>query len=195
LVHQLLNKNNSRKKWTDPQLFYACGNLSAVDEFFADYVALSNGYTVCVQLHDLSSPIQDMKRKFSQKRTLKDYLQQIKEASAKNKKRLTECHNSLNPMRSFIWQLRLAVGSQNTDKIFYAGIKRAILQYFNDIPKFKKQRIERSFGCFIVKGYPKDVATENLRLLKHFETAAKAVLSKENMVKFNSISQEIFAGF
>ncbi len=196
-TREILNKNNPKKKWTGVQIFFASEKLLAVNEFFADYVAVANGYNTSINIHNYGAMPKDMKRVFSQERTLKGYLDQISKSDKKTRFYLSEGHNSLNPMRSFVWKLRLAIGEQPVNKIVVAAVKEAIFNFFAvDMPKFPKVRLtKRGWGCFTIKNYPDDVETENLRFMKFLQKAANKQLSSQQKEKFAEIASQIFAGF
>ncbi|MEW6712244.1 MAG: hypothetical protein AB1403_20660, partial [Candidatus Riflebacteria bacterium] len=139
----------------------------------------------------------DMKRVFSQERTLKGYLDQIAMGDKRTRHLLSESHNSLNPMRSFVWKLRLAIGDLPVDKIVAAATREAIYNYFAvDMPKYPRVRMtDRGWGCFTVKGYPVDVETENLRYLKLLQKAADKQFNAQQKEKFAEIAGKIFAGY
>ncbi|MFZ5953433.1 MAG: hypothetical protein ACOYXC_22210 [Candidatus Rifleibacteriota bacterium] len=197
ITREVLNKNNPKKKWTGIQIFVASGNLLAVNEFFADYVAVANGYNKCINMHKYGALPKDMKRVFSQERTLKGYLDQIARGDKKTRYLLSESHNSLNPMRSFVWKLRLAIGALPVDKIVAAATREAIYNYFAvDMPKYPRVRMtDRGWGCFTVKGYPVDVETENMRYLKLLQKAADKQFNTQQKEKFAEIAGKIFAGY
>lgn len=197
MVKSYLNKNSNKKKWTNIQIFFLCSNILAVNEFFADYVAVANGYSKCINMHNYGAMPKDMKRVFSQERTLKGYLEEIKKSDKDTRYYLSEGHNSLNPMRSFVWKLRLAIGSKETDKLVVDAVKNAIFNFFSvDMPKYPKVRLtQKGWGCFTIKGYPVDVVTENIRFLTLLQKAADKQLTAEQKKKFTAIASTIFAGY
>lgn len=197
MVKSYLNKNSNKKKWTNIQIFFLCSNILAVNEFFADYVAVANGYSKCINMHKYGAMPKDMKRVFSQERTLKGYLEEIKKSDKDTRYYLSEGHNSLNPMRSFVWKLRLAIGSKETDKLVVDAVKNAIFNFFSvDMPKYPKVRLtQKGWGCFTIKGYPVDVVTENIRFLTLLQKAADKQLTAEQKKKFTAIASTIFAGY
>ncbi|MBU1107971.1 MAG: hypothetical protein KKB51_14960 [Candidatus Riflebacteria bacterium] len=197
MVKAYLNKNNNKKKWTNIQIFYICSNILAVNEFFADYVAVANGYNKCINLHKYGAMPKDMKRVFSQERTLKSYLEEIKKGSKDVKYYLSEGHNSLNPMRSFVWKLRFAIGDKETDKLVVTAVQNAISNFFSvDMAKYPRVRLTaKGWGCFTIKGYPIDVTTENLRFLNLMQKAADKQLTSEQKKKFSEVAANVFAGF
>ena len=197
MVKMFLNKNNPSKKWTNIQLFFVCSNLLAVNEFFADYVAVANGYSKCINMHKYGAMPKDMKRVFSQERTLKGYLDEIAKSSKDNQYYLSESHNSLNPMRSFVWKLRFAIGDKETDQLVVHAVRNAIINFFTvDLQKYPRVRkTDSGWGCFTVKGYPIDVVTENVRFLKLMQAAADKMLNAQQKQKFAEVAGTIFAGF
>lgn len=197
MVKTYLNKNNNKKKWTNIQIFYICSNLLAVNEFFADYVAVANGYNKCINLHKYGAMPKDMKRVFSQERTLASYLEEIKKGDKDVKFYLSEGHNSLNPMRSFVWKLRFAIGDKETDKLVVSAVQSAIGNFFAvDMAKYPRVRLtSKGWGCFTIKGYPVDVTTENLRFLSLLQKAANKQLTSEQKKKFSEVAAQVFAGF
>jgi len=196
LTREILNKNNPKKKWTGIQIFFASEKLMAVNEFFADYVAVANGYNTNINIHKYGAVPKDMKRIFSQERTLKSFLEEAHKNKT-NKHFLTGGHNSLNPTRSFVWKLRLAIGEQPVNKLVVAAVKEAIHSFFAvDMPKYPKVRLtKRGWGCFTIKNYPVDVETENLRFLKFLQKAADKQLNSQQKEKFAEIASQIFAGY
>lgn len=197
LTKQILNKHNKRKKWTNSQIFHISSNILAVNEFFADYVAVSNGYNKCINLHKYGKLPKDMKRVFSQERTLNSYLAEIRKGDRNVRYYLSEGHNSMNPTRSFVWKLKLAIGSKETDKLVVAAVKDSIYNFFAvAVPKYKRVRLtEKGWGCFTIKGYPIDVITENIRFLKLLQKAADKQLNASNKKKFVEIASKIYEGY
>ncbi len=197
LTRQILNKYYKKRKWTNSQIFFVSQNILAVNEFFADYVAVSNGYNTNLNVHNWKSAPKDVKRVFSQKRTLKDHMDGIRNGNKSLKWYLSEGHNSLNPMRSFVWKLRLAIGERETDQLVVDAVKAHIYNFYVlEIPKLKRVRLtNKGWGCFTVKGYKTDAETENLRFLKLMQKAADKRLSKENKAKFATEASKIFEGY
>jgi len=197
ITKEILNKNNPKKKWTNIQIFFISSNILAVNEFFADYVSIANGYTKCINLHKYNDVPQDMKRVYSQDRTLAGYLEEIRKGDKRVKHMLSEGHNSLNPMRSFVWQLRLALNAETVDKLVITAVRQAIRNFFAvDMLKYPRVRLaEKGWGCFTIKGYPVDVTTENLRFLRCLQEAANKQLNAEQKKKFAEIAGKIFAGY
>lgn len=197
MVKGYLNKNNPKRKWTNIQLFFVCRDLLAINEFFADYVSIANGYTKCINLHKYGALPQDMKRVFSQERTLKGYLDQIAKSNERERHLLSEGHNSMNPMRSFVWKLRFAIGEKETDKLVAQATRQAIINFFSvDLPKYPRVRLtDKGWGCFTLKGYPIDVQTENLRYLRLMQKEADKQLNAAQKAKFAEVAGQIFAGF
>lgn len=197
MTREILNRHNPKRKWTDLQVFYVGSNILAVNEFFADYVAVSNGYSKCINLHQYGALPKDMKRVFSQERTLNSYLEEIAKGDKRTKYLLSESHNSMNPMRSFVWKLRLAIGAEPVDKMVVAATRAAIYNFYAlEIPKYKRVRLtDNGWGCFTIKGYPVDVVTENIRYLKLLQKEADKQLNAAQKQEFAEIAGKIFAGY
>lgn len=196
MVTSFLNKNNPKKKWTNLQIFFIGTNLLAVNEFFADYVAVANGYSKCINMHKYGPAPKDMKRVFSQERTLKSYLEEAHK-NKDNEYYLTEGHNSLNPMRSFVWKLRLAIGAREVDQLVAEATRNAVVNFFTvDMQKYPRVRLTKNgWGCFTLKGYPVDVVTENIRFLTLMQKVANKKLNAAQQAKFAEIAGQIFAGY
>ena len=196
LRKQILNRVFKIRKWTNPQIIWVSDSLLAVNEFFADYVAVSNGYNTCVDLHNSGNRPKDVKRVFSQKRMLKEFAEEIK-TNERSRFYLDNQHNSLNPIRSFVWLLRHEIGGNEADQIVLEGVKMAITQFFTvDLPKFKRTALpDKGWGCFVLKDYPTDIITENLRFLGFLEKAALKSLNSEQKKKFIKIAGTVFQGY
>lgn len=196
LVTSVVNNHKSQKNWTRLQLFATNRSLLALNEFFADYAAISNDYPLLISVHNCRKGItEEFKRYFSRERTLAEYLAEVKSASEKNKHTLTEGHNSLNPCRSLVWKLKLALGDDTTDKLVVKAVRTAIHHFYAKVvPGHKRTEAPNGWGCFSLVGYPIDVRTENLRLLEFLQEASKSVLSAPQQQIFAREAAKVFPG-
>ncbi|HOT29535.1 MAG TPA: hypothetical protein PLU72_15275 [Candidatus Ozemobacteraceae bacterium] len=194
LVTHVLHRTNPKNRWTRTQIFTATRNLLALNEFFADYTAVSCGHNVVISVHNLIAGIpKDFKRYFSQDRTLAEYLAAANGGTKLEQEVLREGHNALNPCRSFAWKLKLALGTAATDKLVVAAVRDQVLEYFGkELPRLKRTPSKLGWGCYEYSGYPTDVLTENLRFLGHLQAAADKQLSAAQKAQFAAEAEKIF---
>ncbi len=194
LVTNVLHRTNPKNRWTRLQIFAATRNLLALNEFFADYTAVSCGHNMVISVHNLIAGIpQDYKRYFSQDRTLDEFVAAATNGTKLEKRILGEGHNSLNPCRSFVWKLKLALGTAVTDKLVIAAVRDQLLAYYGkELPRMKRKPSKLGWGCYEYSGYPIDVLTENLRFLGHLQAAADKQLSADQKARFSAEAEKIF---
>mgnify|MGYP001569599424 CR=1 FL=1 len=108
---------------------------------------------------------------------------------------LCEGHNSLNPTRSFLWKLKLALGDDTLDKLVLKAVHNAIYHFYaNVVPGHKRIESPSGWGCFLLEGYPTDVRTENLRFLEFLQEAAQSILSAQQQQIFAREAAKVFPG-
>ncbi len=194
LVDDVLHRTNPKTRWTRLQIFCAVQNLLALNEFFADYTAVSCGHNMAISVHNLISGVpKDFKRYFSQERTLAEYLEAATKGTKLERDILGEGHNALNPCRSFIWKLKLALGAAVTDRLVVAAARAQILRYFGtELPRLQRKPSRRGWGCYEYSGYPTDVLAENLRFLGFLQAAADRLLDAGQQKVFAAEAGKVF---
>jgi hypothetical protein len=188
MVTTILNQNKSQKRWTRLQIFFALKPLLALNELFADYTAVSCGHNVIISVHNYRPDLpQDFKRYFTQERTLPEFVEKATNGTKIERMVMGEGHNSLNPSRSLLWKLKLAIGTDKTDRIFVEAARAQVRHYLaQELPKLKKVSNPAGYGVFNFQGYAIDPLSENLRFLKFLQAAADKHL--------NAKEKELFAG-
>jgi hypothetical protein len=195
LVNSIVNKHKTQKNWTRLQLFATNKSLLALNELFADFASIANGFEVAIPIHNYGKLPHDFKRYFSQDRTLANFMEDIKNSPPKIRELLTEEHNSLNPCRTFVWKLNLALGDDANEKLVVTAVRNAIAHFYGKVvPNSKRTPSKIGWGCFTIDGYPIDVRTENLRFLEFLQEAANQVLNAEQKQIFAREAAKVFPG-
>lgn len=167
-------------------------HLMALNEFFADYLVIANGENLIIKMHTDKYQLDELKRYFSKKRTFAEF--QKLASDPKTAHFYLEAHNTLNPMRSFIWQLKLHFGLLKTNKLVIAATRLALTDFYTlDVDKYPHRSTESLFpGAFVLKGYDSGLVAENTRALKSLIAAAKGMLNNKETGIFYSTAREIF---
>ncbi|HOY65665.1 MAG TPA: hypothetical protein PLP29_02190 [Candidatus Ozemobacteraceae bacterium] len=192
MLDGVLHKTNPKKRWTRLQICALAKSMLAVNEFFADYTAVSCGYNIAISIHNYGKLPDEFKRYFSRERTLAEFMKDAY-SSPRMRSMLEEGHNSLNPTRSFVWKLKLAIGTEATDKIVVAAVKANMYRFFAaDVNKYKRKAVDWGWGCFALPDYPTDIRTENLRFLGFLQDAADKLLTADQKAKFAAEAAKIY---
>lgn len=194
LVDDVLHRTNPKNRWTRLQIFSAVENLLALNEFFADFTAVSCGHNMVISVHNLIPGVpKDFKRYFSQERTLAEYLEAATRGTKLERQILGEGHNALNPCRSLVWKLKLALGPAVTERLVVAAARAQLMRYFGqELPRLKRKPSRRGWGCYEYQGYPTDVLAENLRFLGFLQAAADRLLNAGQQKVFAAEAGKVF---
>ncbi|NLI79549.1 MAG: hypothetical protein GX442_24285 [Candidatus Riflebacteria bacterium] len=194
MVDDVLHRTNPKTRWTRLQIFSATQNLLALNEFFADYTAVSCGHNMVISVHNLIPGVpKDFKRYFSQERTLAEYLEAATKGTKLEREILGEGHNALNPCRSLVWKLKLVLGTAVTDRLVVAAARAQVMRYFGkELPRLKRKPSRLGWGCYVYSGYPTDVLAENLRFLGFLQAAADRLLNAGQKKVFAEEAGKVF---
>ena len=193
MCDEIIGRVRPSENWSPIKRALAAKSLLALNEFFADYTAVSNGNNMNISIHNYGKLPDEFKRVFSKKRTLEDFLAAA-EAAGEDAYYFEEGHNSLNPSRSFVWKLKLALNQQKTDDLVYAAVRKYIEHFFKvEIDEYEhKEDNYFEMGAFWVEDYPQDIMSENMRLLRYLRAAADEQLSNEERQLFDEIGRKIY---
>ena len=103
MVQEVFPKALPGKTWVKKQIEAISSPLLAVNEFFADYNAFTNGHPLLInEFPTLKEIPLELKREFQQQRTLAGYIQNMESSPPQIKAYLAEGHNTLNPCRTLV---------------------------------------------------------------------------------------------
>ena len=193
MCDEIISRVRPSEQWSPIKRALAAKAILALNEFFADYTAVSNGNNMNISIHNYGKLPDEFKRVFSTKRTLEDFLAAA-EAAGENAFYFTEGHNSLNPSRSFVWKLKLALNQQKADDLVYAAVRKYIEHFFSvEIDEYEHDE-DNHFekGAFWLVDYPQDIMSENMRLLCFLKKAADEQLQGEERERFDRFGREIY---
>ena len=171
-------------------------SLLAYNELFADYSALSSGNNIVLPLHlifDDGSLPDEVKRYFSKRRTLAEFINEAR-ASGEQAEYYCEGHNSLNPTRSFLWQLKHDLRKDIVDGLFFAATTTLVKEFYQvDVHKYDRSESDmRGEQIAYLIDYPSDIVSVNLRFLLHLRAAAHKQLDGDKLAIFQKLARETY---
>ena len=171
-------------------------SLLAYNELFADYSALTSGNNIVLPLHlifDDGSLPDEVKRYFSKRRTLAEFIAEAR-ASGEQAQYYVEGHNSLNPTRSFLWQLKHDLRKDIVDGLLFAATKTLMTEFYQvDVHKYDRSESDmRGEQIAYLLDYPADIVSVNLRFLLHLRAAAHKQLDREKLAIFQKLARDTY---